>query len=394
MKFTFDEKIIVLNYSPINGVDIETWPLSEFNKEEIVKIKNFMFSKRDILQYDDYTIKFIFGRKEKEHYKILAEIVNCKNNIMISNPSILNEVNLITGKYKNIFQSIENARKTQSDLIIGGSNCNISNEDFTNLLNKFPKSYEIIRYYENRVDILLSNYFEDTLNNSEKYNNYMNKRNEGLKIRSISEIKKTDIFKYEYILKILQENILKCSSISEADWKKFIAEVLLLLFPKYINYHQEVYVKLMSDDRGKKREFLDFMLVNSNGNVDLLEVKKPDCATIISSTSDHNNYYATNSLSKACMQLEKYIYNLNRNIENSELEFKKKYGNQYEDDFNFRIMNPRGIIIAGYSLGYNKKQLNDLELIKRMYFNIVDIYTYNDLIQMLERIINQLKKQV
>ena len=72
-------------------------------------------------------------------------------------------------------------------------------------------------------------------------------------------------------------------------------------------------------------EFIDFNLVKDNGAVDVLEVKKPDCNSIISTVSDHGNYYSTKTLSLVVMQTEKYIYNLNRNIESAENSFDSKY---------------------------------------------------------------------
>ena len=93
------------------------------------------------------------------------------------------------------------------------------------------------------------------------------------------------------------------------------------------------------------------------------------------------------------MQTEKYIYNLNRNIESAENSFDSKYSNEYPGDFKFRIMNPKGLIIVGQADKYSKEQLEDLEIIRRMYSNIVEIITYDDMIKMLERQIELLKKR-
>lgn len=164
-----------------------------------------------------------------------------------------------------------------------------------------------------------------------------------------------------------------------------------MLFPKYIKYHKEAYIKLKKSE--KKKEFIDFILVKDNGVVDVLEVKKPDCNSIISNYPDHENYFASNTLSRVLMQTEKYIYNLNRNIEITEEKFDKKYLKEYPEDFHFKIVNPKGLIIIGQLKEYNQKQLYDLEIIRRMYSNIIEIITYDDLILMLERQINMLKKR-
>ena len=182
--------------------------------------------------------------------------------------------------------------------------------------------------------------------------------------------------------------------ISEEDWKKLIADIILLLFPQYINYHREFSFNLENSDRNKMREQIDFLLVNSNGCVDILEVKKSNCPSIISSLVDRGNYFSSNTLSKTLMQTEKYIYNLQRNSIKSEDFLNRRYSSFYGDDFSFRIINPKGLIIAGKKSNYNKRQLNDLEVIKKMYANIINIYTYDDLIEMLNRQIQLLKKKI
>ena len=152
--------------------------------------------------------------------------------------------------------------------------------------------------------------------------------------------------------------LVQSDAISESEWKKYIADIILMLFPKYIKYHREAYIKLKKS--GKKKEFIDFILVKDNGVIDVLEVKKPDCNSIISTSPDHKNYFASNTLSRVLMQTEKYIYNLNRNIEITEARFDDKYLKEYPSGFHFRIVNPKGLIIIGQSKEYNQKQLEDL----------------------------------
>lgn len=48
----------------------------------------------------------------------------------------------------------------------------------------------------------------------------------------------------------------------------------------------------------------------------------------------------------------------------------------------------------GKSNDLTAKQLLDLEIIRKMYSNIVDIYTYSDIITMLENILYQIKIKV
>ena len=66
----------------------------------------------------------------------------------------------------------------------------------------------------------------------------------------------------------------------------------------------------------------------------------------------------------------------------------------YREGFRLKVVNPKGIILMGKSNDLTAKQLLDLEIIRKMYSNIVDIYTYSDIITMLENILYQIKIKV
>ena len=56
-------------------------------------------------------------------------------------------------------------------------------------------------------------------------------------------------------------------------------------------------------------------------------------------------------------------------------------------------MNPKGIAILGKEKNLNEKQKQDLEIIKKMYANVVEIITYDDLIGRVKNTINIIKKR-
>ncbi len=393
IEFVSKEGNILMNYIPYNGT---SW-INEnlIDEESSIKIKSFYFNKNDILFLDEDKIVLKFATlKDDGYYYIKKRVTQTNGKVKFNDLSILNINYLMIKKNLNIFQAIENTRNNDElDISIGNSDGDINSNDFLLICNKFPNSYEKDLYYSSRVQNLLSNYFEDLIDYNKKYTNYINKKYkeyDRLKLESISEY---ELKKYEIIKEKLEEYLVHEDMISEEDWKKLIADIILLLFPQYINYHKEFSFNLENNDRNKIREQIDFLLVNSNGCVDILEVKKSNCPSIISSSVDRDNYFSSNSLSKTLMQTEKYIYNLLRNSIKSEDLLNKRYSSFYGDDFRFRIINPKGLIIAGKKSGYNKCQLNDLEVIKKMYANIINIYTYDDLIEMLDRQIQLLKKK-
>ena len=383
-------KNLILEYLSDDSLE---WLIKRINEDEGY-LNGFSFNKENILEYDEEEnlVKLSIAEKKGDYYQIC---INEKITYLIYKDVNFNlDVSkIMINKYLNIFNIIPKFVTDKDVIKIGGPDCDIPTNDFYKLLSSFPTYREKELYYYKKVQLILENYFDGLTDYNSKYENHIKNKDfiNNIYKKDIKRIVSYDIERYERILDSLKENLKKSEEFSEADWKQYIAEIILLLFPKYINYHKEAYVKLQKSK--KKKEFIDFILVKDNGAVDVLEVKKPDCNSIISSIPDHGNYYSTKTLSMVVMQTEKYIYNLNRNVESAENLFDSKYSKEYPGDFKFRIMNPKGVIIVGQADKYSKEQLEDLEIIRRMYSNIVEIITYDDMIKMLERQIDLLKKR-
>src|SRR5690606_24630925 len=105
-----------------------------------------------------------------------------------------------------------------------------------------------------------------------------------------------------------------------------------------------------------------------------------------------DNHIPKRDLSGTVMQIEKYIFYLNKIGVHGENKLTKKYKDELPEGLEIKITNPNGIIIMGRDNNLDKKQLADFEIIKRKYKNIIDIFTYDDLLRRLEMTINQLKK--
>jgi hypothetical protein len=60
--------------------------------------------------------------------------------------------------------------------------------------------------------------------------------------------------------------------------------------------------------------------------------------------------------------------------------------------FFIKITNPSGLIIMGRTVGLSEEQIQDFEVIKRKYKNVIDIITYDDLISRLKFTIKQWEK--
>ena len=153
--------------------------------------------------------------------------------------------------------------------------------------------------------------------------------------------------------------------------KSKIQEILQLLYPKYILCTREIAFKGV--DGYDKRP--DFLLVDSNGFVDILEIKKPDVQVLTKQASYRNNYVPVKEFAGAIQQIEKYIFCLT-SLEKSQKEVLERLSVLLPNGIKPEVVNPQGILLLGRSWDFNAQQKRDFELIKRQYKNIADIMTY------------------
>lgn len=134
----------------------------------------------------------------------------------------------------------------------------------------------------------------------------------------------------------------------------------------------------------------DFVLVDANGFIDILEIKKPDIQILTKQATYRNNYVPVRNLSGSIQQIEKYLTCLNK-LDPDKDEFFSILKESLPPNVKPKALNPQGILLLGRSNQFNVQQKDDFELIKRQYKHITDIMTYDDLITRLENIVNSLK---
>lgn len=135
---------------------------------------------------------------------------------------------------------------------------------------------------------------------------------------------------------------------------------------------------------------IDILLVDSSGNVDIVEIKQPFDKCIVTNNQYRNNFIPLRELSGTVMQVEKYVFYLNKWGQAGENYLTEKYQSELPDDFSIKITNPGGLIIMGRDSNLGENQRQDFEVVKRKYKNVIDIITYDDLLRRLEFIIKQL----
>lgn len=169
---------------------------------------------------------------------------------------------------------------------------------------------------------------------------------------------------------MLEENL------SEAKWGDFLKKNLFLVESKYIKLIPELNVVLAGS------RLVDFGLVDSQGYLDLFEIKKP-ITTILARSKDRGNYYWNTATTKAIVQAEKYLYNSERRASALTEDINRELG------INVKIVRPRAVVILGHSNQLdNGEKKEDFRILRRSLKN-VEIILYDEL---LERLKNQRKK--
>lgn len=387
IQFTQEESQIILIYVSDNV----GWIQDKFDSGVDVTIrKTFFFVKEDeyiesipedVADIQKDTVrKFVFAKLHGEYFKIDRRILATRHDIFIHKSMELKESHFIALWKVSIFKKISDLVK--EDLYIGGENTNsMPISEYQQLVKEFPNQYEITKYVEARLGAVLGNYFDSAIPLEEKYKIYLNKKKSKNGANIFSSLRGSELLKYQIILKKLEEMLKDEKLYNEKQWQIEILQIILLLYPKYLYVFQEAPVY---DGYNKKNREIDILLVDANGHADIIEIKKPEFGKIITNGTYRDNYIPKRELTGTVMQVEKYIFYLNKGGEKTENNLCEKYKDIIPKGFKIKIVNPCGIIIMGREDGLSQEQSEDFEVVKRKYKNIIDIITYDDLLKRLK----------
>lgn len=403
--FKKENEIIIASYTT-RSTNID-WLIAKIKNDETYDFqKTFSFTSENLLkpieEYKYYNetidedidlseinpLEFVFAKLESNYYHVIKGVLTEKFEVYISKDIEISIELFVVESDISICKKIENL--ISENLYIGGSeNSAIKENDYLEMINSFPNAYEKKMYADAKISNIIKDFFVTTKDVDIKFQKYLNRRKTIIGGDLIKTFKKSELIKYETILQKLQRMLSSEDSYSENQWQNEILQIILLLYPKYIAVFKEVPIK--ADD--VKEKFLDLLLVDSNGNVDIIEIKKPFENAIMTKGLYRDNYIPLRELSGTVMQIEKYIYYLNRWSINGEKYLTTKYLKILPKNFTIKITNPSGIIIMGRENKLSNEQKQDFEVVKRKYKNVIDIITYDNLINRLEFTINQIKSK-
>ena len=393
--FKAKNDILVLIYKPAND---GMWLIDKFKHNETYNYnhtfyltKNHLVKKFDEKLFEEQgELHFKFGILIREYYKINKDIMGIENNLYIHKKIQLKRKLFVAYDKISIFKHIDSLIK--ESIYLGGNNRNaISYQDFEKLLSQFPNTTERKKYCSARLSAILAPYFEKRTDAIEKYEKYMKRKKSIQGQNLLEEFSSYEKDKFTRILEKLKNMLKNETKYIEIQWQREIIEIIQLIFPKYIKAFEKV--KIKDYDSDKTRE-LDYLLVDSEGHIDIVELKRPflNCS-VISKNTYRDNHYPVRELSGSVMQVEKYLLYLNKWGKIGERCLNKRYENNLPQNFKIKIINPGAMIILGRDNDLDEDQKKDFEIVKRKYKNIIDIITYDDLIRRLQFIISQYESQ-
>ena len=366
------------------------------NTEDGVSVKHTFWVTKDLLCEDieddddwEETLRFYIGAVGEAYTQLDSEVFSTDHCFYFGNEICLKPEMFTAYRNISILRKIDEV--IERDFYIGGDweiHNGISKETFDELLAKFPKTAELDKYAHKRIASIIKDYFPECDKYEAIYEKFVESKNSRY-TSSVPAISKynvqIELEQFTVAYQELMDMLNRYETIDEKQWQEKIQNILQLLYPKYICCAREI--KFYG---GKKDKQPDFLLVDANGFVDILEIKKADVRML---TQYRNNYVVTREISGAIQQIEKYVFCLNSSDKAKEC-VSKKLTKFLPERVEVKIVNPQGILLAGRSNEFTNEQQKDFELIKRQYKHVADIMTYDDLVQRLENIIVSLKKRV
>lgn len=340
ISFNVDGKGVTLEYEPDLGG--ESWVTRELDEQgEVTLSRVFTFQRADLIAEDedaattpdgadDEDEDDVFADVEKEHvyrfrfaatkggyHHIPGRVLGLDAHVLIVAEGLkLERKVFIAERNISIFGRIAKLRQNTDPIVVGGDRKDsIPLDAFRELLERFPNSVEVDRYAAARVETILGEFFDGAKSARENYESYLDRRNAGASVRAFrqDELLRAEIDKFIFLRETLSGWLTNATSYSEKEWQKMIVNVILLLFPKYVAVLENVRIADFYSSPGKrKNRFIDLCVVDANGNIDVIEIKKPFDDVLLSRGLYRGNSVPTKELSGTIMQAEKYLFHLSK----------------------------------------------------------------------------------
>jgi hypothetical protein len=410
IKFVVDQDVTILEYSSDSWNSRWVWEELKTNGRVTIS-RVFTLERGDLINepskdqnIDEFEYQFHFAKRDGAYHRIKGRVFSIANDVLLAYSGIKLERKLFVAERNvSIFKRLAKVIGEDQDIVVGGSQSgSIPVDVFEQLLKKFPNSTELDHYANARVSNIIGEYFDGMRDFRTQYETYLSRRKTVVSTTHFrpQELLQAEIDKFTFIHNTIEEWLESSEGRTEKEWRKMLLNFILLIFPKYVTVLEEVQI----EDHYSKLDVttsrsIDIALVDVNGNLDIIEIKRPFDDVLLSKTQYRDNYVPTRDLSGTVMQAEKYLFHLSKWGVAGELKLTQKYRKQLPSEMSIRITNPKALLILGRdrnpdgSRALDPIQQLDLEFIKRKYVNMMDIITYDDLLRRLDNIIASLRRR-
>ena len=157
---------------------------------------------------------------------------------------------------------------------------------------------------------------------------------------------------------------------SEQKWGEYLRRNLFLIDARYVNSIPQLNVQL-----GGTRK-MDFGLIDSQGYLDIFEIKLPT-TPLLAKNPDRGNYYWSTDAVKAIVQAEKYLYNAEQKGADLARDIKREKGLTTD------VIRPRALLLIGQNSQLdNDNKKEDFRVLRRSLKN-VEVILYDELLERL-----------
>lgn len=142
------------------------------------------------------------------------------------------------------------------------------------------------------------------------------------------------------------------------------------------------FLKILDDRRIDTENIADYLMESNDGFLDVVEIKRPNIL-LWSDSRDHGNIIPSSDLTKAIIQCQNYLYNIEREIDS------KKFSERVD---NVPIARPTCMLIIGRSKDWTEEQHLALRLLNSS-LNRITVVTYDQLYTRAANIVGLLQSE-
>jgi hypothetical protein len=387
---------LLMRYVPERGAD--DWLVQPLESGKDIPLSGRVFQvrqeiylpERDDGEYGmDACYRFTVGRLVDDYYQIDWRFLGIEYDLFMHRALNFRRTTFVAETNIPIFRGFNNYGL--SSIHVGGEHPEaLPTEVFEEMLRQFPNTYELKKYARARVSSMIRNYFPINKDPEDEYLKYRERKASAKGAQPEKIFGKYETDKFSALVQKIEDMLDGADTYTERQWQAEILQVIQFLYPKYVSAFPEAPI---GDSLAGKDRRIDFLLVDASGYVDAIEIKKPFAECIVTSNRYRDNHVPMRELSGTIMQLEKYLYHLNRWGQMGEDKLNERYAHQLPDGLRIKIVNPSGMIIMGRDTALTLDQRTDFEVIRRKYRHVVEIMTYDDLLRRLKAIRDQFDRR-